>query len=57
MWNQKCKIIPVIIGAIGLVTKCFRKNLEAIPRKTFNRFTTKNKYTWNITHDMDSTVV
>ena len=31
MWNQKCKIIPVIIGAIGLVTKCLRKNLEAIP--------------------------
>jgi hypothetical protein len=21
MWNKKCKIIPVIIGAIGMVTK------------------------------------
>jgi hypothetical protein len=33
MWNQKYKIIPVIIVAIGLVTKCLRKNLEAIPGK------------------------
>jgi hypothetical protein len=31
MWNLKCTIIPVIIGAIGIVKK--RKNLEAIPGK------------------------
>jgi hypothetical protein len=30
MWNLKCKIIPVIIGATGIVTKGLRKNLEAI---------------------------
>ena len=26
-------------------------------RKTFNRFTTKDSYTWNMTHNMGSTVV
>jgi hypothetical protein len=33
MWNLKCKIIPVITGATGRVTKGLRKNLEAIPGK------------------------
>ena len=32
-WNLKCKIIPVIIGATGIVTKGLRKNLEVIPGK------------------------
>jgi hypothetical protein len=26
-------------------------------RKTFNRFTTENSYTWNITHNTESTAV
>jgi hypothetical protein len=26
-------------------------------RKTFDRFTTKDSYTWNITHNMESTAV
>jgi hypothetical protein len=30
MWNLKCTIIPVIIGATGIITKSLRKNLEAI---------------------------
>jgi hypothetical protein len=33
MWNMKCVIIPVVIGAIGIVTSGLRKNVEAIPRK------------------------
>jgi hypothetical protein len=33
MWNFKCAVIPVIIGANGIVTKSLRKNLEAIPGK------------------------
>jgi hypothetical protein len=33
MWNLKCTIIPVILGATGIVTKSLRKNLEAIPGK------------------------
>ena len=31
--NLKCMIIPVIIGATRLVTKGWRKNLEAVPAK------------------------
>ena len=33
MWNLKCTIIPVIIGATGIVTRSLRKNLEDMPRK------------------------
>jgi hypothetical protein len=33
MWNLKCTIIPVIIGATGIVTNSLRKTLEAIPGK------------------------
>jgi hypothetical protein len=30
MWNMKCFAIPVIIGAIGIVTKGLKKYLETI---------------------------
>jgi hypothetical protein len=33
MWNLKCTIIPIIIGANGIVTRSLRKNLEALPGK------------------------
>ena len=33
MWNLKCTIIPVIIGATAIVTRSLRKNLEAVPGK------------------------
>ena len=33
MWNLKCTIIPVIIGATAIVTRILRKNLEAVPGK------------------------
>jgi len=33
MWNLKCTIIPVIIGATGIVTRSLRKNLEDMPGK------------------------
>jgi hypothetical protein len=33
MWNMKCVIISLIIGATGIVTKGLKKNLEAIPGK------------------------
>jgi len=33
MWNLKCTIIPVIIGATGIVTRSLRKNLETVPGK------------------------
>jgi hypothetical protein len=31
--NNKCMIIPVIIGATGVVTRSLGKNLEAVPGK------------------------
>ena len=33
MWNMKCTIIPVIIGATGIVTRSLRINLETVPGK------------------------
>jgi hypothetical protein len=33
MWNLKCTIIPVIIGATEIVRRSLRKNLEAVPGK------------------------
>jgi ribosomal protein S19 len=32
-WNMICVIIPVILGATAIVTKCLKKRLEAIPGK------------------------
>jgi hypothetical protein len=33
MGNKKCTIIPIIIGAKGIVTKGLKKSLEAVPGK------------------------
>jgi hypothetical protein len=33
MWNVKFTIIPVIIGATGIVVRSLRRNLDYIPRK------------------------
>ena len=31
MWNVKARVIPVIIGATGTISKSFRKYLSDIP--------------------------
>jgi len=33
MWNVKPKVIPVIIGATGTISKSFRKYVSNIPGK------------------------
>jgi len=33
MWNVKTKVIPVIIGATGAISKSFRKYMRNIPGK------------------------
>jgi len=33
MWNIKTKVIPVIIGATGTISKPFRKYVSNIPGK------------------------
>ena len=37
MWNLKCTIIPIVIGASGIVTRSLRKNLEAVSGKHYQR--------------------
>ena len=32
MWNVKTRVIPVIIGATGIISKSFRKHVSNIPR-------------------------
>ena len=57
MWNLKCRIIPVITGTTGMVTRSLRKKFGSCTRKTFDRFTTKDSYTWNITQNTESTAL
>ena len=33
MWDVKTKVIPVIIGATGTISKSFRKYVSSIPGK------------------------
>jgi len=53
----KCIIIPIIIGATGIVTRSLREKFGNYTRKTLDRFTTKDSYTWNITHNTESTAM
>jgi len=57
MWNLNCTIIPVITGATGIVTRMLKEKFGSYMRKTFDRFTTKDSYNWNITHNTESTAV
>jgi hypothetical protein len=50
-------MIPAITGATGIVANGFKKDLESITGKTFNRFTIKDSCTCNITHNTGSTAV
>jgi hypothetical protein len=34
MWNVKTRVIPVIIGATGNISKSFRKYVSTIPGKS-----------------------
>jgi hypothetical protein len=55
MWDIKFVIILVITGATGIVR--FKKKFGSHSRKIFNRFTRKDSYTWNMTHNMESIAV
>ena len=57
MWKLKCSIILVLTGATGIVAKSLRKKFGSYTRKTFGRFTTKDSYTWNITHNTETTAM
>jgi len=44
MWNVKTKVIPVIIGATGIISKSFRKYVSNIPGKLKSRNYRKQPY-------------
>jgi len=44
MCNVKTKVIPVIIGATGIISKSFRKYVSNIPRKHNSRNSRKQPY-------------
>jgi hypothetical protein len=50
-------VIPVIIGATGIVTRGLKKISGNNTRKAFNRFSTKNRCTRNITHYKESATI
>jgi hypothetical protein len=54
---MRCIIIPIITAAIGIETESFKEKRGSHNRKTFDRFTTKDSYAWNITHNTESTAV
>jgi hypothetical protein len=56
MWNIKCFVIPVIIGATAIVTKGLKKYLETIPGKHLID-SLKNSCTRNITHYKESATI
>jgi hypothetical protein len=51
MWNVKCMIIPANNCSHRNCKRKFKGKFESHTRKTFNRFNTKDSYTWNITHN------
>ena len=55
--EAECTIIPIVIGATGIVTRSLKKNLEAVPGKHSIDSLQKKSYTWNITHNTESTAV
>jgi hypothetical protein len=58
MWNMKCFVIPVIIGATGIVTRGLQKYLETIAGKhSIDPLQKKNSCTRNITHYKESATI
>ena len=57
MWNVKTKVIAVIIGATGTVSKLFRKYVSNIPGKHEVKELTENSHIGHCTHTAESTDV
>jgi len=54
MWNLKCTIIH---WSHWNSNKKLKEKFGSCTRKTFDRFTTKDGYIWNITYNTESTAV
>jgi hypothetical protein len=50
MWNIKCFVIPVIIGATRIVTRGLKKISGNDTRKAFNRFSKKKTAVLGTSH-------
>jgi hypothetical protein len=55
MWNVKAKVIPVIIGAIGTISKSLRKYLSNRPGKHEMKELQKTSHIGQCTHTAGST--
>jgi hypothetical protein len=54
MWNVKIKVIPVIIGANGTISKSFRKYVSNIPGNHKVKELQKNCHIRHCTHTSES---
>ena len=50
IWNIKTKVVPVIIGATGTISKSFRKYESNIPGKHEVKELQKNSHIGHCTH-------
>jgi len=63
MYRDKTKVEPEMYDCTSNNLSHWKSNEKlkeksgSCTRKTFDRFTTKDSYTWNITHNMGSTAV
>jgi hypothetical protein len=53
----KEKFGKIIIIIIIIIKKKLKEKFGSCTRKTLDSFTTKDSYTWNITHNTESTAV
>jgi len=47
----------IVVVVVIIIIIIIRKKFGKWSRKTFDGFTTKDSYTWNITHNTESTAV
>ena len=55
MWNVKAKVIPVVIGAAGTISKSLRQYVSNVSGKT--KLRDYKTHTGHCTHTVDSTNV
>jgi hypothetical protein len=49
IWDMKCFVMPVIVRVTGIVSGGL-KNVWKQYQDNINRFSTKDRRTWNVTH-------
>jgi hypothetical protein len=54
MWNVKTRVIPVIIGATGTISKSFRKYVSTIPGNHEVKETTESCHIGHCTRTSES---